>query len=49
MMRKSNTTLPRVKSSKKRAISAPGRKLGFREALEQTNRKFGKALAKLAK
>ena len=28
-------------------LPPPGRKLSFREALERTNRKFGKVLAKL--
>jgi hypothetical protein len=44
-MRKSNTAITRAKASKKRSIPPPGRKLGFRDALERTNRKFGKALA----
>ena len=34
---------------KSHVVPKPGRKLGFRDALERTNRKFTKALAKLAK
>jgi hypothetical protein len=34
---------------KLKAPPPPGRKLSLREAMELTNRKFGKALAKLAK
>jgi hypothetical protein len=37
------------KPEKKKAIPAPGKKLSVREAMERTNKKFGKALAKLAK
>jgi hypothetical protein len=36
-------------ATKEKKVPVPGRKLGFREALQQTNRKFAKTLAKLAK
>ena len=38
-----------IKVPRKKVVPPPGRKLTFRAALKQTNRKFGKALAKLAK
>jgi hypothetical protein len=36
-------------TNQKKKMPPPGRKLGFREALARTNRKFAKTLAKLAK
>jgi hypothetical protein len=38
-----------MKIQQKKQLPPPGRKVGVREALERTNQKFGKALAKLAK
>jgi hypothetical protein len=38
-----------VKTAKKMKIPPPGRKLSLKEAQEHVNKKFGKALAKLAK
>jgi len=38
-----------VTNPKKKAIPRPGRKMSAAEAREHVNRKFGKALAKLAK
>jgi hypothetical protein len=38
-----------VKIPQKKVVPPPGRKLSFRAALDRTNQKFGKALAKLAK
>jgi len=39
----------KARDQKKRTIPPPGRKASFREALEETNKRFRKALAKLAK
>jgi hypothetical protein len=38
-----------MKLQQKKQLPPPGRKVSLKEALERTNRKFGKALAKLAK
>jgi hypothetical protein len=38
-----------TETKEKKKLPPPGRKLAFREALERTNRKFPKTLAKLAK
>jgi hypothetical protein len=39
----------KTKTSGKKAVPPAGRKLGQREAIEQVNKQFAKALAKLAK
>jgi hypothetical protein len=44
-----STTARNPKASKKATIPPPGRKLTQREATEQVNKQFAKALAKLAK
>jgi hypothetical protein len=44
-----STTARNPKASKKTAIPPAGRKLSQREAIEQVNKQFAKALAKLAK
>lgn len=41
--------MPPVKLRSKKAIPQPGRKVSFEDALKRANKKFGKALAKLAK
>jgi hypothetical protein len=38
-----------TKPQRKKPLPPPGKKLSVREALERTNKKFGGALAKLAK
>ena len=38
-----------AKPTKKTKIPPPGRKLSLKEAEERVNKKFGKALARLAK
>ena len=43
-------SVPATKTSTKKAtVPPPGRKLSQREAIEQMNKQFGKALEKLAK
>jgi hypothetical protein len=45
----STATTRSAKTSKKAVIPPPGRKLSQREAIEQVNKQYAKALAKLAK
>ncbi len=44
-----STTSTTAKTTQKKVIPPPGRKLSTAEAIEQVNRQYGKALAKLAK
>lgn len=43
------TTTDKTPATKKATVPPPGRKLSQREAIEQVNKQFAKALAKLAK
>ncbi len=44
-----STTKAPVTTKKTTTLPPPGRKLSHREAMEQVNKQFAKALAKLAK